>query len=111
MTNSPQDHKQADSDRLARFQREAQREAIIKAKGHGKPAERMGAWRTDYLEVNGVRVRLVVQMDKNGVEYVVLDADGNLEGLAPGAYYPTPLAPNECPACGAMDCTPATCPP
>jgi hypothetical protein len=55
-----------------------------------QPTDRTGAWRTDYLTVNGVRVRLVVQRDDKGVEYVMLDADGDLEGIEPGVYYPQP---------------------
>jgi hypothetical protein len=57
-----------------------------------KPADRIGAWHTDYITVNGVKVRLVVQQDGDGTEFVMLDAaNGNLEGEMPGVYYPTPL--------------------
>lgn len=56
-----------------------------------RPADRIGPWRTDYLTVNGVKVRLVVQQDTDGTEFVVLDADGGyLEGEMPGEYYPVP---------------------
>lgn len=51
--------------------------------------------RTDFLRVNGVKVRLVVEVDGDGCEFVRVDAEnGNLEGSEPGVYYPTPIAPS-----------------
>jgi hypothetical protein len=52
----------------------------------------MAATRTDWLIVNGVKVRLVIGRDEDGTEFVELQADGNLEGVEPGLYYPTPCA-------------------
>jgi hypothetical protein len=53
----------------------------------------MATTRTDWLIVNGVKVRLVIGRDADGNEFVELEAEnGNLEGEMPGLYYPTPCA-------------------
>lgn len=54
----------------------------------------MAADRTDWLTVNGVKVRLFAGTDRHGAEFVQLEADnGHLVGEQPGLYYPTPLVP------------------
>lgn len=58
-----------------------------------KPADHIGPTCTDWLTVNGVKVRLVLEWDADGGEYVRLEADGgDLEGEQPGMYYPVPAA-------------------
>jgi hypothetical protein len=54
-------------------------------------AEHIGPKRTDWLTVNGVKVRLVIEWDADGEQFVRVDADGgDLEGEMPGEYYPRP---------------------